>query len=345
MTRLKDIAERAGVSIMTVSKALRDAADISEATKLRLRALASEMGYVPDSLAQGLRTRNSRLLGLSIPAITNPVFARMMVAIEERASAAGYELLLSHSLNEPAREASALRRFIARRVEGILVTPVYRLDFAAGVYEELQRCGIPTVILGHRSGFCSKFCGVETDDIQGSVLATRHLLSLGHRRIAFLAGPAASPWARERLEGYNRALREVGMDRDDRLVFSAGATIEEGEKAALQLLQETTGVTAVQAVNDLVAIGAAALLGRHGIRIPEDISMIGYGDILMSGHFRVPLTTIHQPKFSLGATAMELMFQAIRGKRPESRRLPVNLVVRSSTAQCRSEPGVLSGPV
>jgi LacI family transcriptional regulator len=345
MIRLKDIAQRAGVSIMTVSKALRDAPDISEATKLRLRAMASEMGYVPDSLAQGLRSRNSRLLGLVISAITNPVFARMLLAIEERASAHGYELLIAHSLNDPEREAVALRRFIARRVEGILVTPVYRLGLAAGVYDELQRCGIPTIILGHRTPFCARFCGVETDDVNGSALATRHLLSLGHRRIAFLAGPPASPWARERLEGYQRALREVELEPDDRLVFSAGATIEEGEAAALQLLHESTGVTAVQAVNDFVAIGAAAVFGRQGIRIPEDISMIGYGDILMSGHFRVPLTTIHQPKFSLGESAMELMFQAIRGGRPESRRLPINLVIRSSTARCRAECQLLTAPV
>lgn len=344
MIRLKDIAERAGVSIMTVSKALRDAPDISEATKLRLRALASEMGYVPDSLAQGLRTRNSRLLGLVISTITNPVFARMMVAIEEKATAAGYELLLAHSLNEPEREAGALRRFIARRVEGILVAPVYRLSQSAEIYDEVRRCGIPTVILGHRSSFCARFCGVETDDTQGSALATRHLLSLGHRRIAFLAGPPASPWARERLEGFQRALREADLEPDDRLIFSAGATIEEGEKAALQMLQESTDVTAVQAVNDFVAIGAAAVFGRQGIRIPEDMSMIGYGDILMSGHFKVPLTTIHQPKFSLGETAMDLMFQAIQGGRPESRRLPVGLVVRSSTAACRPELTVLTTP-
>jgi LacI family transcriptional regulator len=340
MIRLKDIAERAGVSIMTVSKALRDAPDISEATKLRLRALASEMGYVPDSLAQGLRTRNSRLLGLVISAITNPVFARMLLAIEERAHAAGYELLLAHSLNDPEREAVALRRFIARRVEGILVTPVYRLSQDASVYAELQRCGIPTIVLGHRVTFCSRFCGVETDDVHGSMLATQHLLSLGHRRIAFLSGPPVSPWAWERLEGYRRALREAEIEPDDRLVFSAGATIEEGEKAALQLLHETTGVTAVQAVNDFVAIGAAAVLGRQGIRIPEDMSMIGYGDILMSGHYRVPLTTIHQPKFSLGLTAMELMFEAMRGARPESRRLPVSLVVRGSTAASQTGEGL-----
>ena len=129
---------------------------------------------------------------------------------------------------------------------------------------------------------------------------------------------------------------------DDRLVFSAGATIEEGEKAALQLLHELTDVTAVQAVNDFVAIGAAAAFGRQGIRVPEDISMIGYGDILMSGHFRVPLTTVHQPKFRLGEAAMDLMFQSMRGDCPESRRLPVEVVIRSSTSPCRPEPGVLA---
>jgi LacI family transcriptional regulator len=332
MIRLKDIAQRAGVSIMTVSKALRDAPDISEPTKTRLRALANEMGYVPDSLAQGLRTRTSRLMGLVISASTNPVLARVMMAIEEKAGALGYELLLAHTLNHAEREDVALRRLISRRAEGIFVTPVYRLSPSAAVYEELRRCGVPTVILGHRAPFCSQFLGVETDDAHGTYLAARHLLSLGHRRIAFLSGPPSAPWARERLQGYQRALREAGLEFDDHLVFSAGATIEEGEKAALQMLHENTGATAVQAVNDLVAIGAASVFDREGVRIPAQMSLVGFGDILMSGHYRIPLTTVHQPKYRVGEVAMDLMLRLTRGEKAESQRLPVELVVRASTA-------------
>src|SRR5438132_3971965 len=127
MIRLKDIAERAGVSIMTVSKVLRDAPDISAATKTRVRQLAQQMGYVPDSLAQGLRTRRTKLLGLVIPSSENPLFSRIILAIEECAYDRGYEILLAHSLNSAEREESVIRRLLSRRVDGFLIAPVYRL--------------------------------------------------------------------------------------------------------------------------------------------------------------------------------------------------------------------------
>ena len=332
MVRLKDIAGRAGVSVMTVSKVLRDAPDISAATKSRIRALARQMGYVPDSLAQGLRTRTTKLFGLVVSAMTNPIFARVVMAIEERAHELGYELILSHTLNMAEREDTAIRRLISRRVDGLFVSPVYRLGPEAPIYQELQRCGIPTVILGHSAPFCSQFVNVETDDLQASHAATQHLLELGHKRIAFFAGPQVSPWAQERLEGYRRALREADIEVDDKLVFNAGGTIEEGEKAALQMLSEQPDATAVQAVNDLVAIGAATIFLNQGIRIPADLSLVGFGNVLTSEHFRVPLTTVRQPKFRLGVAAMNAMLKLLRGERPEPKRLPAEMIVRASTA-------------
>ena len=332
MVRLKDIAAHAGVSVMTVSKVLRDAPDISAATKTRIRALAQQMGYVPDSLAQGLRTRTTKLFGLVISAMTNPIFARVVMAIEERAHELGYEVILSHTLNIPEREDAAVRRLISRRVDGLFISPVYRLGSQAPIYQELQRCGIPTIILGHSAAFCSQFVNVETDDLQASYAAAQHLLQLGHKRIAFFAGPQVSPSAQERFEGYRRALREADLEVDDKLVFNAGNTIEEGEKAALQFLNEGTRASAVQAVNDLVAIGAATILLNQGIKIPEDLSIIGFGNVLMSEYFRVPLTTVRQPKFRLGVAATNSMLKLLRGERPESKRLPAEIVVRASTA-------------
>ena len=332
MVRLKDIAERAGVSVMTVSKVLRDAPDISAATKARIRVLAQQMGYVPDSLAQGLRTRTTKLFGLIISAMTNPIFARVVMAIEERAHELGYEVVLSHTLNLPEREDIAIRRLISRRVDGLFVSPVYRLAPEAPIYQELQRCAIPTVILGHSAPFCSQFINVDTDDLQAAQTATRHLLELGHRRIAYFAGPQAAPWAQDRFEGYRRAVRDAGADVDDKLVFNAGATIEEGEKAALQMLNEGTHATAVFAVNDLVAIGAATLFLNQGIQIPDDLSIVGFGNVLIAEYFRVPLTTIRQPKFRLGVAAMNSMLKLMRGEHPESKRLPAEIIVRASTA-------------
>ena len=332
MIRLKDIAEKAGVSVMTVSKVLRDAPDISAATKARIRALAQEMGYVPDSLAQRLRTRTTKLFGLVISAMTNPIFARVVMAIEEQAHELGYEVILSHTLNLPEREDSAIRRLMSRRVDGLFVSPVYRLAPEAPIYKELHRSGIPTVILGHSAPFCSQFVNVDTEDIPASHAATQHLLDLGHRRIAFFAGPQVAPWAQERLEGYRRALREAGIEVDDKLIFVAGGTLEEGEKAALQMLNEGTDATAVQAVNDLVAIGAANVFLNQHIKIPEELSVVGFGNVLIAEYFRVPLTTIRQPKFRLGVAAVNSMLKLMQGRRPESKRLPAEIVVRSSTA-------------
>ena len=331
MVRLKDIAERAGVSMMTVSKALRGARDISAATKARLRGLAQEMGYVPDSLAQGLRTRTSRAFGLIIPAVTNPYFARAILAIEEQAHELGCEVILAHHLNDAAREERVIHRLLSRRVDGLLISPVYRLDPRAPIYDELLAAGTPVVILGQRGPFCAAFASAETEDILGSMAATRHLLGLGHRKIAFFAGPSAAPWAAERLEGYKRALREAQIEPEEGLIFKAGNTIEEGENAVLQMLHEEAPATAIQASNDLSAVGAASLLLKQGLKIPEHFSIAGFGNILLSEHCAVRLTTVRQPKFRLGIAAMEILRKLLRGEPAESRRLPTDLIIRAST--------------
>ena len=137
MVRLKDIARHAGVSVMTVSKALRDEPDVSAATKTRIKALAQQMGYVPDSSAQGLRNRTTKLFGLVIPSSTNPIFARIVFAIEERAHELGYDILLTHTLNLPAREEACIRRLLSRRVDGLFISPVYRFEAEARIYQEI----------------------------------------------------------------------------------------------------------------------------------------------------------------------------------------------------------------
>jgi DNA-binding LacI/PurR family transcriptional regulator len=280
---------------MTVSKALRDEPDVSAATKTRLKLLAQQMGYVPDSSAQGLRTRTTKLFGLAISSLTNPVFSRVVLAIEERAHELGYDVLLAHTLNVPEREEACIRRFLSRRVDGLFICPVYRFASEARIYKEL--------------------------------LARK----LGHKRIAFFAGPQAAPWSQERFEGYRRALREAGQDVNDTLVFQSGRTMEDGAKAALQMINESGHATAVQAVNDIVAIGCAQTLLNQGVRIPEDISIVGFGNILLSEYFRVPLTTVRQPKFRLGIAAMDLMLQLLRGQRGESKRLSAELIARASS--------------
>jgi DNA-binding LacI/PurR family transcriptional regulator len=338
MIRLKDIAGRAGVSVMTVSKVLRNAPDISAATSARVKLLAQQMGYVPDSNAQSLRTRTSRFLGVIISSITDPTFARVLLAIEERAHDLGFEIILAHTLNHETREEASIQRLLSRRVDGLFISPVYRLRPDAPIYQALLTRGTPVVILGHNAPFCRQFANVEADDVLASYNATQHLLQLGHRQIAYFAGPNAAPWSQERFEGYRRALREASLEVDDRLVFQAGSTIEDGAKAALQFVNESARATAIQAVNDSVAIGCANTFLNQGIKIPGELSIVGFGNILTSEYFRVPLTTVRQPKYRLGAAAMDSMLQLLRHERPPNKRIPAELITRQSTAPARELP-------
>ena len=159
-----------------------------------------------------------------------------------------------------------------------------------------------------------------------------HFLKLGHKQIAYLTGPPVAPWAHERFEGYRRALREANLEVDDKLVFQAGSTIEDGTKAALQMMNEKCHATAVQAVTDLVAVGCAETLIAQGMRIPDDISVAGFGNVMVAEYFRVPLTTVRQPKFRLGVAAMDAMMSLLRGQTAKPQRLTAELIERKSTA-------------
>jgi LacI family transcriptional regulator len=331
MVRLKDIAQRTGVGVMTVSKALRDKPDVSPETKTRIKLVAQQLGYVPNSSAQGLRTRTTKLFGVIVSTFTSPIFSRVILAIEERAYELGYDVLIAQTLDIPEREEACVHRFLARRVDGLFIVPAYRIATEARVYQELLARKVPTVVLGHTVPFCSQFVNVESDDLLGSYKATEHLIKLGHKRIAFFSGPPATPWTQERFEGYRRALREAGLDVDEKLVFQAGRSIEDGAKAALQMTNEGSDATAVQTVNDMLAVGCVEALLKQGLEIPRDISVVGFGNILMSQHFRVPITTLRQPKYRLGAAAIGAMQQLLKGEHPEPKRLAAELIARASS--------------
>ena len=332
MVRLKDIAQIVGVSVMTVSKAMRDEPDVSAATKARIKKVAFDLGYVPDSSAQGLRTKTTKLFGLVIPSTTNPIFARVVFAIEERAHELGYDLLLCHTYNKAEREDACLRRLLSRRVDGLFIAPVYRFAAEARIYREILARSVPTILLGAPAPFCKTFPAIEIEELVASYNATQHLIGLGHKKIAYFTGPPAAPWAHERFEGYRRALREANLEVDDKLVFAAGNTIEEGASAALKMINEGCHPTAIQAVSDFVAIGCAETLLSQGHKIPEDISLVGFGNILTAEYFRVPLTTISQPKYRLGTAAVEAMMKLIHGEKIQLKRLAAEFVERQSTA-------------
>jgi DNA-binding LacI/PurR family transcriptional regulator len=173
------------------------------------------------------------------------------------------------------------------------------------------------------------------DDAAASCRVTQHLVELGHRRIAFFAGPPAASWAQQRLEGYRRALREAGIPWEDHLVFTSAASIAAGEQTALQMLSESTNTTAVQTVSDLAAVGAAKAFSKAGLRIPEDLSLAGFGNDPVAEHGRVPLTTVQQPNELLGITAVECLMRLLAGGAPQPASVPAQLIPRNSTAPPR----------
>lgn len=260
------------------------------------------------------------------------MYTRTFMAIEEQAHEMGYEIIVAQTLNNPEREETCIRRLLARQVDGLFIRPVYRADSKVAIYEELRKLQTPTVILGHRALFCNSFPNVETDDMAAAKAITEHLLDLGHRRIACLTGPTFAPWAQERYEGYRRGLTERGIEINDKLIFHAGSTIEEGAKAALEYIQETPNATAMVAANDLVAFGAANTLLEQGVRIPEDLSITGFGNVLSAEYFRVPLTTVRQPKYRRGLAAIDAMQKLLKGEPASPKRLPAELSIRKSTA-------------
>src|SRR5262249_5185959 len=154
-------------------------------TKAKIKSLAQQMGYVPDSSAQGLRTKTTKLFGLVIPATTNPVYSRMVYAIEERAYELGYDVLITQTLNKPERADACLLRLLSRRVDGLFITPVYRFEAEARIYKEIVTRNTPTVLLGPPAPFCKNFISVEVEEVAASYSVTRHLIELGHKKIAY----------------------------------------------------------------------------------------------------------------------------------------------------------------
>lgn len=315
---------------MTVSKALRDKPDVSAVTKTRIKLLAQQMGYVPDSSAQGLRSRSMKLFGLAVGSSSDPCFSKVVQTIEERAYEMGYDVVLAQTADIPEREEACIRRFMARRVDGIFLvpTPVYG---GRHIYQDLAARKIPTVLLGRRPPGCANFACVEVNDLKGARLGTEHLLKLGHKRIAFLAGPSDSGWARDRLEGWRQGLLRAGSEPSQDLIIPAGRTVADGVEAAGRLLQAGCPCTAVQGVNDLVAMGAGRLLHQKGFKIPGRISILGFGDVFLSEEWLLPLTTVAPSQEKFGTAAAMAMRQLLRGQAQGGFCVQPELIVRSST--------------
>jgi len=330
---LRDVARVAGVHPATVSRALNEETRmlVNEETARRVLKAAEELDYRPNPIARGLKTNRSYTIGVLIPDLTNPLFPPILRGIEDGLETASYTPLVANTDNDPERELLDSQTMRARQVDGI-VAATARRDHR--LHDALLEAGIELVLVNRRQAELP-VSSATADDRMGMRLAVEHLISLGHERIAHIAGPLDYSTGLDRHEGFHETMRAAGLEPDPELVCVAEAFTEaEGARLCAQLVDRGREFTAVAAANDLLALGCYDVFADHGLRCPQEISVVGFNDMPFADRFHPPLTTIHIPHYEIGAAAAELMLERLQDPDAEPRdvRLEPSLVVRGSTA-------------
>jgi LacI family transcriptional regulator len=325
-----DVARLAGVSTATVSRALNDTGQIAPATRQAIAAAVEQLGYSPNTIARSLVTNSTQTIALLLPDITNPFYAALVSGIQHSALARDHTMLLCTTEGDPEREEQYLNLLQAKRVDGALVDG---LVLPSDRIARFVRDGFPIVCLD-RDIDSSSIPLVQVDNRLGGRLATEHLLSLGHVRIAHVTGAHGLRISEDRLAGYEDALAAAGIEPDGRLVANGGFTEEGGYNAARALLASGVDFTAVFAANDLSAIGVVTALAQGGRRVPDDVSVVGFDDLRLAAYTSPPLTTIRQPATEIAQRATEILMDLTHGREVTEMRhvLEPELVVRASTA-------------
>jgi DNA-binding LacI/PurR family transcriptional regulator len=330
MASLQEVARAAGVSISTVSRAITRPDMVNADTRERVEAAVRELGYRPSRVARRLRVAQglSDLVGLVIPDLQNPFFADLARGVEDVAARYGYTVLIGNSDESVEKETRYLNAMMAEAVDGIILPPSCEGRSTA---VDLVRAGVPLVCVDRRLDK-AKVDTVVVDNVRGAMEATEHLIALGHRRIGYLEGKQGVSTTRERLEGYRSALSRHGIEHDPRRVLSGDSRPESARRLTTKLLESPDRPTALLVGNGMMTIGALEAVHAQGLRIPEDVAVVGYDDMPWARALTPALTVVRQPGHELGSRAMELLRQRIR--EPERSTTTVmlhpELVVRGS---------------
>ncbi|HXW07894.1 MAG TPA: LacI family DNA-binding transcriptional regulator [Vicinamibacterales bacterium] len=338
-TTMKRIAAELGVSITTVSKVLNDQPDIGPATRARVLAKVEELGYRPNAVARSLTLRRTHTLGVVIPDLMHTFFVEVVAGIEAVTSARGYGILLCSSGENPRKERSELEMLRSRQVDGIVLASVHA-STNSDVLKRLTALGCALVMIDRDDHPRVKCHRVLTNDEQVGRLATAHLAEQGRRAIAHIAGPPILH-AKRREEGYLATVQELGLPFHPSWVVRGGFMETDGYRAMRQMLIDRRSVDAVFAANDPAAIGAMKAIWEAGLRVPEDIAVVGAGDVAYGDLLRIPLTTVSWSRDDLGRKAAELLLDQM-GPHPEGpfQRvvIPPRLLVRQSSLAARTLP-------
>ncbi|TMB96733.1 MAG: LacI family transcriptional regulator [Chloroflexi bacterium] len=330
--RIYDVALSARVSIATVSRVANGTARVDERTEARVRRAMERLGYRPHALARGLATRRSHTLGLLITDILDPYFAEIVRGAQERAESAGYVVLLGDASVHTSAEDLLVKRLLERRVDGLIVASSRTTDAYAA---QLASEDIPVVCI---NGPLGQFAhAVQIDHRKGARLAVEHLASLGHTRIAHITGAVGVPTRQERLAGYRAALKDLGLSYDPSLVIAGVTSIADSHDAVAGLLGLAAAPTAIFAFNDRWAIGAYAAVRDAGLRIPADVSVVGFDDLEMDEWVQPALTSVRQPRREMGRIAADVLLAVLAGESAsELVVVEPSLVIRGSTGTRRA---------
>ncbi len=323
-----DVAQKAGVSTATVSRALSGTGYVSKELKETIMQVAREMDYQPNSLARGLVTKESRILGLVMPDISNPFFPAVARGVEDVANESGYNVLLCNTDGSSGKETDYINVLRSRQADGVIFTTSQVNPKNAKM---LIDAGIPVVLADRRMSIACD--SVVAENVSGAYKAVRHLLDLGHTRIGIITGPMGVATSEERIEGYKRALLESSVAVQHDLICEGNYRQHSGYECTCGLMKLPNPPTAIFACNDLMAVGALSALEDHGLKVPDDVAVVGYDDITVASVTRPRLTTVAQPKYEMGAVACRMLIERLKNpdKPYQSTVLEPQLVIRESS--------------
>lgn len=332
---ISDVARDAGVSKATVSAVINDKGTVNPSTRDRVLAVIERLNYRPSAFARRAGADRARCVGLLIKEAHNPFYTEIITSVRRRAAESGYTLLVASSEGEYEAERRIFELLRAKDVDGMLVNPVFDRDTDLSPLFEMKRRNVPLVLLEEIRGVRASL--VDIDNVDATRRAAKYLIDLGHTRIAHFSGPRYSIHSEQRAAGLRRAFSESSLIFRDALLLACGARLEDGHRTGVEYfgsVSEEDRATAVICFNDLVAIGLMKALRDLGLRVPEDVSVVGHDDLDLLAYLPLGLTTIHVPKRAMAEQATELLIRHIESSEPlppSKVLVDVELVVRDST--------------
>jgi LacI family transcriptional regulator len=331
MVTIKHVAKEAGVSIATVSHVINNTRYVSDELSKKVHLAMEKLGYHPDGIARSLRKKRTYTVGMIIPDSSNPFFAEVALGFEMRSFDLSYNVIFCNTNGDVQKESTYLDLLLKKRVDGIVFVSS-GININSVKFIKSQK--IPIIVVD-REIKRLKVDSVLVDNLSGGYQATKHLLNLGHKRIACISGPSLITPSSERIEGYKKALMEASLEIDKKLILMGDFQFEGGYKSAKKLLRMKKIPTAIFACNDLMAIGAICAIKEAGMRVPQDISVVGFDDIALASFYSPKLTTVIQPKYKMGKLAASMLIERIKNKEMAPRRklLKTELIIRESTSR------------